>query len=106
MFANASSLSTQRIADMESMIKTLKQNLDRIKKEAGDKASVSAVSSCPMIIRRLAWQHGEDAPLLPPAPAPAGANVADADLRPRFFSPNRSKSRRSSKPFSAKTSLS
>lgn len=30
----------QRIADMESMIKTLKANLERIKKEAGDKASV------------------------------------------------------------------
>ncbi|EKG19718.1 hypothetical protein MPH_03031 [Macrophomina phaseolina MS6] len=30
----------QRIADMESMIKTLKANLERMKKEAGDKASV------------------------------------------------------------------
>ncbi|KAF4544484.1 Microtubule binding protein [Lasiodiplodia theobromae] len=30
----------QRIADLESMVKTLKTNLERIKKEAGDKASV------------------------------------------------------------------
>lgn len=86
------------------MIKTLKANLERIKKEAGDKASVSAVSSCPLIIRRLAWQHGEDEPLIPPpAPAPAGAKVAVADLRPRVFPPNRSKSKRSSRPFNART---
>lgn len=86
------------------MVKTLKTNLERIKKEAGDKASVSAVSSCPLIIRRLAWQYGDNSPLLPPAPALAGANVADADLRPRFFPSNRSTSKRSFRPYSARIS--
>lgn len=85
------------------MVKTLKANLERIKKDAGDKASVSAVSTCPLIIRRLAWQYGENAPLIPPAPAPAGAKVADADLRPRFSPYNRSTSKRSFKPFNART---